>query len=111
MENSNQIFIDGIITKQTFNTYYPYEVIITPFYWTGFLVRFKVESGGWCQVTGGNPALYFNGFENYFTHVLIPPNIESGETEINIVSDKHQYKDKFIVNNRISNIKWNQITD
>ena len=46
MENSNQIFIDGIITKQTFNTYYPYEVIITPFYWTGFLVRFKVESGG-----------------------------------------------------------------
>ena len=36
---------------------------------------------------------------------------ENGEPEINIIGEKHQYKDKFILNNAPSDTKQNQITD
>ena len=61
-------------------------------------------------MSGGNPEVDFNVFENYSMHVLRPPNIETGEPELKIVSDKYQYKDKFILKNQISGVKWNQIS-
>ena len=44
-------------------------------------------------------------------HILIPPNIENGEPEIKTIDNKYQYKDKFIINNTLIDLKLNQITD
>ena len=38
-------------------------------------------------------------------HILIPPNIETSEPEINMIANKYQYKDKFILNNTIIDLK------
>ena len=42
-------------------------------------------------------------------HILISPNIESGDPELNVISDKYQDKDNFIRNSALSDIKRNQI--
>ena len=42
-------------------------------------------------------------------HLLRPPNIENGEPEINTIDNKYQYKDKFILNNKLIDLKRNQI--
>ena len=44
-------------------------------------------------------------------HILIPPKIETGEPEIYMIANKHQYKDSFILNNTLIDLKWSQITD
>ena len=44
-------------------------------------------------------------------YILIPPNIETGRTELKTISDKYQDKDNFLLNNEISDEKGNQITD
>ena len=44
-------------------------------------------------------------------HILIPPNIENGEPEIKTIDNKYQYKDKFIINSTLIDLKLNQITD
>ena len=38
-------------------------------------------------------------------HSLKPENIETGEPEIDMISDKHQYNDKSTLNNTISGLK------
>ena len=38
-------------------------------------------------------------------HIIRPPNNETGEPELNIISDRYQYKDKFILNNELSDLK------
>ena len=57
------------------------------------------------------PIVDFNVFENYNMHVMKPQNIENGEIEQNMISDKYQYKDNLFLNNSIGDIKWNQIND
>ena len=52
-----------------------------------------------------------NVFDKYAMNVLRPPNIETGETELNMISDKYQDKDKFILNNEFGDTEWIQITD
>ena len=52
-------------------------------------------------MSGGNPAVDFNEFENYPMHILIPPNIETGKQEIKMIANKYQYKDKFIIYNTL----------
>ena len=44
-------------------------------------------------------------------YILIPPNIETGRTELKTISDKYQDKDNLLLNNEISDEKGNQITD
>ena len=44
-------------------------------------------------------------------HVLRPTNTKNDEQSLNTISYQHQYKDKFIHNNALSALKWNQITD
>ena len=55
--------------------------------------------------------MYFNTFDNYVVQVLIPPNIEYVEPDLNMTADKHQYKDKSILNNALSDVKWKQRND
>ena len=57
---------------------------------------------------GGNLSVDFNGFEKYSLHVLRLPNTETGESEINMISEKYQDNDKFILNNALSDVKRNQ---
>ena len=93
------------------NTSYPYEVHITPFYWKGGIFRVKVEPGNWYEVEGGNPAVDFNGFKNYVMPILRTPKIETRKLELNMISEKHQDKDKVIRNNAHGDEKYIQITD
>ena len=44
-------------------------------------------------------------------HVLISPNTKTGETDLNIISNKYQLTDNLILNNTLGDEKWNQITD
>ena len=81
------------------------EVSSTPFSWTGGLVRVKLQSSNIYEVEGGKPAVDFNEFENYPMCILIPSNIEAGEPEINMIDDKYQYKDKFILNIKLIDLK------
>ena len=62
-------------------------------------------------MVGSKTAVYFNEFENYDMQVLRPPNIETGGPERKMISEKYQDKDKFILNNSLSDLKWNQISD
>ena len=54
---------------------------------------------------GGKPAVDFNEFENYPMYILIPSNTEAGEPDINMIDDKYQYKDKFILNIKLIDLK------
>ena len=109
--NYNHNFIGGVVTNQTFNTYYPYKVWSTTFSWMRGHLRVEVEPVNWYEMEGGNPVVDFNGFENYTTRILRPPNIETGIPELNMIVEKYQYKDELIVNNELGGTKWNQITD
>ena len=51
----------------------------------------------------------FNGFENYIMRILRPPNIETGELDLNMIDDKYQYKNDLIVNNALGDTKLRQI--
>ena len=42
---------------------------------------------------------------------MIPTNIETGEPQINIIFDKYQDNYNIILNNAVSDVKWNQIPD
>ena len=53
-------------------------------------------------MAGVKPAVDFNLFYNYFIHVLITSNIDTGEPELKLFSNKYQYKDSFILNNALS---------
>ena len=44
-------------------------------------------------------------------HFLIPPNIEVGRLELNIIAKKNQDKDNLILNNALRDLKRNQITN
>ena len=44
-------------------------------------------------------------------HILIPPKIETGKPEIKMIVNDYKYKDKFILNNTLIDLKWSQITD
>ena len=105
IENLNQNFIGDVGTYHIFNTYFPYEVFHPPIYYTEGLSRMKVESDDLYEVSGGNPTVYFNGFGNYTMNFLIPLNIENCEIEVNMIIDKYQEKDKFILNNVIGDSK------
>ena len=65
---------------------------------TGGIVRVKLESGDWYEVAGRKLEIYLNWFENCAMHVLIPPNIETSDPELNMISNKYQDKDNFILN-------------
>ena len=51
----------------------------------------------------------FNVFYNYVMQAVIALNIETGEPELKIISYKYQDKDRFDLNNSLSDLKWNQI--
>ena len=44
-------------------------------------------------------------------HILIPSKIEAGEPELNTIYYKYQYKDKFMLNHSLIDIKRNKIID
>ena len=48
----------------------------------------KLESSDLYEATGRKNATYFNVLENYAIYVLIPPNIKSVETELNMIAKK-----------------------
>ena len=62
-------------------------------------------------MSGGNPAVDFNEFEKYSMHILRSPNIKTVKPEVNTISDKYQYKDKFILNDVLSDVKLNKTPD
>ena len=62
-------------------------------------------SGYLYEVSVGNPAVDFNGFENYSMHVLRPKIIETDEPGLNMVSGIYQDKYKFILNNALIDVK------
>ena len=41
--------------------------------------------------------------------ILRPPNIETGELDLNMIDDKYQYKNDFIVNNALGDTKLRKI--
>ena len=65
----------------------------------------------WYKLVVINPTVELNLFQNYYVHILIPPNIETGEPVLKIIHDKFQYKDNLILNNSLSDEKLNQIPD
>ena len=48
---------------------------------------------------------------NYAAHILRPKNTESGESELNNIREKYQYKNELILHKTIINARWNQIAD
>ena len=52
-----------------------------------------------------------NGFDNYSVHILRPQNTESDELQLNLIGDKYQDKNDFILHNNLSDAILNQITD
>ena len=62
-------------------------------------------------MAGGNPALDSNGLGKCVIHVIIPQNIETYETELNMIAEKYQDKDKVIFINALGYAKLSQITD
>ena len=62
-------------------------------------------------MAGGKPAGDFNEFEKYYMQVIIPLSIETEKTELRITYEKYQDKYKLILNNSLSDVKWNLILD
>ena len=60
----------GVVINHTLNTSCPYEIHTNPFYWTGGLIIFNVETGDWYEVEGEKPTVYLNIFDNYALNVL-----------------------------------------
>ena len=53
----------------------------------------------------GNHTVNLNGFEKYVIHALRLPNMENCEPELNMISNKHQDKDKLILNDSLDDKK------
>ena len=62
-------------------------------------------------MVGENTEVNTTGFENYAMYLLRPTNFETGELELNIIYEKYQEKDNFVLNNAPSDAKWIHITD
>ena len=60
-------------------------------------------------MAGRKTAVYFNEFEKYVRQVLWPLSIETGKPWLNNIDYKYQAKDKLILNNALSDVKWNRI--
>ena len=75
------------------------------------LIIVQVGSVYLYEVLGGIPEVSLNLFENYAMHILIPPSIETGEPELNMIDDLKKYKYNCILNNLLGNSKWSQFPD
>ena len=62
--------------------------------------------GGRLKTTEG-----INGFDTYAVNVLVPPNTESDESDLNNITKKRQDKNKFSPCNALSDTLLNQILD
>ena len=73
-----------------------------PFFKTGCLNRFKVESGDLYEVVGGKPTVNLNGFDKYAVHFLRLRNPERGKPELNKIWNKFQDNKDYIIHNALS---------
>ena len=54
----------------------------------GGLVGVKLELGNWYETLCRNSTVDFNGFYNYALHIRMPPIVEIGYLEINVIGEK-----------------------